>query len=90
MDETTCYFNIPRSSTIDKKAVQTVKVKTTCTERFRFTIVLVAEVKKTENGFSAFRLVPLLIFKSLAKAPSSKYPPGMQVLCSKGGTMKRL
>ena len=88
MDETPCYFDIPRSSTIDKKGVQTVKVKTTGAERLRFTVALTAGVKKTENGFTPFRLSPLLIFKNLLKAPPGKYPAGMAVLGSKGGTMK--
>ena len=39
-----------------------------------FTVALTAGVKKTENGFTPFRLPPLLIFKNLVKAPSSKYP----------------
>ena len=88
MDETPCYFDIPRSSTIDKKGVQTVKVKTTRVERLRFTVALTAGVKKTENGFSPFRLPPLLIFKNLVKPPPGKYPAGMAVLGSKRGTMK--
>ena len=54
MDETPCYFDIPRSSNIDKKGVQTVKVKTTGAERLRYTVALTAEVKKTENGFTPF------------------------------------
>ena len=54
MDETPCYFDIPRSSTIDKKGVQTVKVKTTGAERLHFTVALTAGVKKTENGFTPF------------------------------------
>ena len=29
MDETPCYFDIPRSSAIDKKGLQRVKVRTT-------------------------------------------------------------
>ena len=74
MGETPCYFDVPQSSTIDKKGVQTVKVKTTRAERLRFTVALTAGVKKTENGFTPFRLPPLLIFKNLVKAPSSKYP----------------
>ena len=80
MDETPCYFDIPRSSTIDKKGIQTVKVKTTGAERLRFTEALTAGVKKTENGFTPFRLPPLLIFKNLVKAPPGKYPAGMAVL----------
>ena len=68
LDETPCYFDIPPSSTIDKKGVQTVKVKTKGVEH-RFTIALTAGVKKTENGFNSFRLPPLLIFKNLVKAP---------------------
>ena len=88
MDETPCYFDIPRSSTIDKKGVQTVKVKTTGAERLRFSVALTAGVKKTENGFTPFPLPPLLIFKNLVKAPPGKYPAGMAVFGSKGGTMK--
>ena len=88
MDETPCYFDIPRSSNIDKKGVQTVKVKTTGAERLRYTVALTAGVKKTENGFTPFRLPPLLIFKTLVKAPPGKYPAGMAVLGSKNGTMK--
>ena len=85
MDETPCYFDIPRSSTIDKKGVQTIKVKTTGTERLRFTVALTARVKKTENGFTPFRLPPLLLFKDLVKAPPGKYPAGMAFLGSKRG-----
>ena len=66
----------PRSSTIDKKGVQAVKVKTTGTERLRFTVALTTRVKKTENGFTLFRLPPLLIFKDLVKDPPGKYPAG--------------
>ena len=90
MDETPFYFDIPRSSTIGKKGVQTVKVKTTGADRLCFTVALTAGVKKTENGFTPFRLSPLLIFKNWVKAPPGKYPMGMAVLGSKrgGGTMK--
>ena len=69
MDETPCYFHIPRSSAIDKKGVQTVKVKTIGAEHLHFTIPLTAGVRKTENGFNSFRLPPLLIFENLVKAP---------------------
>ena len=64
-----------------------MKVKTTGHECLRFKVALTAGVKKTENGYSAFRLPPLIIFKNLTKAPVGKYPPGMQVLGSKGGTI---
>ena len=84
MDETPCYFDIPRSSTIDKKGVQTVKVKTTGAERLRFTVALTAGVKKTEDRFTPFRLPPLLKFKNLMKARPGKYPAGMAILGSKG------
>ena len=89
MDETPCYYDVPRSTTIDIKGVQTVKVKTTGAERFRFTAALTVGVKNTDDGYAAFRLPPLLIFKNLVKAPPGKYPPGLQILGSKGGTMKR-
>ena len=77
LDETPCYFDIPWSSTIDKKGVQTIKVKTTGVERLC--------LKKTENGLTPFRLSPLLIFKNLVKAPPGKYLAGMAVLGSKEG-----
>ena len=56
MDETPCYFDIPRSSTINKKQLQAVKVKTTGTERLRFTVglTLTARVKKTEKKVFCF------------------------------------
>ena len=88
MDETPCYFDIPRSSTIDKKGVQAVKVMTTGAERLRFTVASTPGVKKAENGFTPFRLPPLLIFKTLVKAPPGKYPGRMAALGSKNGTMK--
>ena len=84
IDETPCYFDIPQSSTIDKKGVQTVKVKTAGAECLRFTVALTAGVKKTENGFTPSRLPPLLIFQNLVKAPPGKYPAGMAVPGSKG------
>ena len=56
------------------KGEQTVKVKTTGADRLCFTVALTAGVKKTENGFTPFRLPPLLILKNLVKVPSSKYP----------------
>ena len=88
MDETPCYVDIPQSSTIDKTGVQTVKFKVTGAEHLRFTVALAAGVKKTENGFTPFRLPLWLIFKNLVKAPPGKYPAGMAVLGSKGATMK--
>ena len=87
MDETPCDFDIPSSSTFDFKSVNTVKMKTTGNEKLRFTAVLTAGVKKVGNEFSAVRLPPMLIFKNLKKAPKGKFPPGMAVLGSKGGTM---
>ena len=53
----------------------------------RVTAVLTAGVKKVGNEFSAVRLPPMLIFKNLKKAPKGKFPPGMSVMRSKGGTM---
>ena len=66
-------YDTPRSSTIDKKGVQKVKVKITGAERLRFTVAVTAGVKKTENLFTPFRLLPLLIFKNLVKDPLGKY-----------------
>ena len=76
MDETPCFFDIPRSSTIHKKGIQTVKVKTTGAEHLRFTVALTVGVKETEKGFTLFRLPPLSIFKNLVKAPPGKYHLG--------------
>ena len=49
MDKNLCYFDIPRSSPIDKKGVHTVKIKTTGAERLHFTIALTEEVKQTKK-----------------------------------------
>ena len=54
MDETSCYFDIPCSSTINKKVAQRVKVKTTEAQCLRFTVALTEGVQKTENGFTLF------------------------------------
>ena len=56
MDQTPCYFDMPESSTIDIKAIQTVKVKTTGHEKPRFTAVLSAGTKITANEVNAVRL----------------------------------
>ena len=85
MGGTPCYFVIRGSSTVDKKGVQTVKIKTTSSEHLRFTVALTAGVKKTENVFSYICFPPLLIAKNLANVPPGKYPLGMQVLASKNG-----
>ena len=68
--------------------MQTVKIKNTGAERLRSTVASTEGVQKTENGFTPFRLPPLLIFQNLVKAPPGKYPAEMAVLVSKGGTMK--
>ena len=85
MDGTPCYFVIRGSSTVDKKGVQMVKIKTTSAEHLCFTVALTAGVKKTKNVFSAFHLPPLLICKNLVNVPPGKYPFRMQVLASKNG-----
>ena len=59
MDENPCYFDMPESSTIDTKGVQTVKVKTTC----RFTAVLFAGIKIMANEVKAVRLSPMIFSK---------------------------
>ena len=56
MDETSCYFDMPESSTIDTKGVQTVKVKTTGHEKLRFMAALSAGIKITANEVKAVRL----------------------------------
>ena len=54
MEETPCYFVIRGSSTIDKKGVQTVKIKTTSAEHLRFTVGLTARVKKNRKCVFCF------------------------------------
>ena len=54
MDEIPRYFDIPRSSIIDKKRIQTVKVKVKGVERFRFTVALTAGVNKKKMSFLLF------------------------------------
>ena len=89
MDETSCYFDIPRSKTFDFRGVQIVKIKTTGHENLRFTAALTAGVKRTSDGdYKTIRLPPLLIFKNLKKPPEGKFPSGIVVLGSKGGTMR--
>ena len=39
MDETPCYFDMPRSGTYDFRGIETVKLKTTGYEKLRFTTV---------------------------------------------------
>lgn len=89
MDETPCYFDMPSSVTFDLKGVQTVKVRTTGNEKLRFTVVLTAGVRKVDDHYEAITLPPMVIFKNLAKAPKGKFPKGMVIEGTKGGTMKR-
>ena len=87
MDETPSYFDMPESSMIDTKGVQTVKVKTTGHKKLRFTAVFSAEIKITANEVKAVRLPPMIIFKNLVKPPSGDFPPRVMVQGTKGGTM---
>ena len=77
MDETPCYFDIPRSKTFDFRGLQTMKIKTTGHEKLRFTAALTAAltaaptagvIRTSDGGYKAIRLPPLLIFKKL-KSP---------------------
>ena len=54
MDETPCYFDIPRSSGIDKKGEQTVKVTITGEESLRFIVALTAGVRKQKMDSTPF------------------------------------
>ena len=61
-----------------------MKIKTIGQETLRFTAALTAGVKRTfDGGYKAIRLSPLLIFNNL-----TKFPSGIVVLGSKGGTMR--
>ena len=79
MAETPRYFDMPESSTIDTKGVQTVKVKTAGHKKFRFTAVLSAGIKIMANEVKAVRLPPMIIFRSLVKPPSRNFPPCVMV-----------
>ena len=74
MDEMPCYFEIPRSSTFDRRDVSIVKVKTTGYERLHFTVALTTGVKRENDRFPLFRLPPLITFKNLKKISPGKYP----------------
>ena len=66
-----------------------MKIKTTGHETLRFTAALTAGIKRTsDGGYTAIRLPPLLIFKNLKNPPMGKFPSGIVVLGSKGGTMR--
>ena len=88
MDETPCYFDLPRSTTYDFEGVKTVKVGTTGNEKMSFTAVLTAGVQKQGDHYKAIKLPPLLIFKNLKKAPKGTFPNHMIVEGTKGGTMR--
>ena len=79
MDETPCYFDLPRCSTYDFGGVNTVKVGTTGNEKMRFTAVLTAGVKKQGDSYKAIKLPPMLIFKNLKKVPKGTFPNNMVV-----------
>ena len=92
-DETPMYFDLPKTRTIDFEGIQKVTVKTTGHEKLRYTVLLTAGVQRTQKAtktkpaeYRAFRLPPLIIFKNLTKAPKGKFPPGMVVLGTKGGS----
>ena len=87
MDETPCYFDMPESSTIDTKGVQTVKVKTTGHKKLRFTAILFAGIKIMADEVKAVRLPLMIIFKNLVKSPSGNFPPHVMVQGTKGGIM---
>ena len=89
LDETPCYFEIPRSSTFDRRDISVVKVKTKSCERLHFTVALTAGMKRENDGFTLFSLPNLITFKNLKKTPPEKCPTGIQVLCYKGGTMTK-
>ena len=87
-DETPLYFDLPSGSSFDFRGVSSVKVKTTGYEKLRFTVLLTAGVVKNSAGnWIGHKLPPMIIFKNIQKAPKGKFPKGMVVEGSKGGTM---
>ena len=87
MDESPQYFDMPRNATFDITGVKSVKVKTTGYEKLRFTTVLSVGLARERDILRPFRLPPMVIFKNLKKAPKGKFPPGVVVAGSKGGSM---
>ena len=54
----------------------------------RFTTVLTPGIRKLPNNeWKVITLPPMLIYKNLVKPPKGKFPTGMCVLGSKGGSM---
>ena len=58
MDESPCYFDVPRAETFDFRGVKTVKLKTTGHEKLRFATVLTAGVRRVSNDWKAIQLPP--------------------------------
>ena len=87
MDESPQYFDMPRNATFDITGVKSVKVKTTGYEKLRFTTVLSVGLAREGDILRPFRLPPMVMFKNLKKAPKGKFPPGVVVTGSKGGSM---
>ena len=88
MDETPCYFDIPRNAAFDTKGVSTVKIKTTGHDKLRFNAALADGDCRENESFVSFVLPPMVIFINLTKI-SGKFSPGMVFMGTKGGSMKQ-
>ena len=71
------FYNMACSGTYDFRGIE-----------LRFITVLTTGIRKLPNNeWKVVTLPSMLIFKNLVKPPKGKFPPGMCVLGSKGGSM---
>ena len=72
MDETPVYFDMPGSRTIERKGKKEVRVRSTGTEKRRFTAVLACKA-------AGVMLPPIIIFKGKRELKKLKIPRGVVV-----------
>ena len=72
MDETPLYFNMPGSTTVNKKGCREVRVRSTRAEKRRLTVILAC----TAGGDM---LLPMVIFKGKRALKNLRIPAGVVV-----------
>jgi hypothetical protein len=80
MDEMPMYFDSPTNRTFDQTGAETIKIKTSNSEKLRFTLILCAY-----NDGS--KCLPAIIFKGLKKVPKCKFPKGIVIMVSESGSI---
>ena len=83
VDETLCYFGIPRLSTIDIGCANTVTFKMGGYGHLCFTVASTGGIKLTEKRFSTFQLPPFAVIEMWNACPVGRYLPAMHVLGTK-------